>query len=250
MPSKYWIKLYHEILHDPKMARLPDRLWRRAIELFLMAGETGDGGELPDIADMAWTLRVDQMELADDLAKLAKIGVLTESPDGWVVTKFAVRQAATSDAKRMAQWRERNRKAQYEGDESVTELVTNRNAEPDTDTDTDIDTEVEAEEESERDTTTATTGGVFRAWENSVGLLQQTQRDMITAWIDEYGAENARDAILEAAQTVPRFGPRYVEAILKRWANEGRNHARASPTIERAEDGSIVLPSGGLDGRR
>ena len=131
MASKYWIKLYHEILHDPKMARLPDRLWRRAIELFLMAGETGDGGELPPVADMAWTLRVETMELVDDLAELAKVGVLTETVDGWVVTKFAVRQAASSDAKRMAEWRERNRQKQYAGDASVTELVTNCNVEPD-----------------------------------------------------------------------------------------------------------------------
>ena len=42
MPSKYWIKLYHEVLDDPKMARLPDRLYRRCIEVFLLAGKSGD----------------------------------------------------------------------------------------------------------------------------------------------------------------------------------------------------------------
>lgn len=53
MAAKYWIKLYHEILHDPKMGRLPDNLWRRCIELFLLAGELGaevdedDKGHLP-----------------------------------------------------------------------------------------------------------------------------------------------------------------------------------------------------------
>ena len=29
---KYWIKLYHEILDDPKMGRLSDRTWRRTNE--------------------------------------------------------------------------------------------------------------------------------------------------------------------------------------------------------------------------
>ena len=43
MGAKFWIKLYHEILDDPKMGRMPDRLWRRTIELFLLAGEL-DGG--------------------------------------------------------------------------------------------------------------------------------------------------------------------------------------------------------------
>jgi len=26
--ADYWIKLYHEIIDDPKMATMPDRLWR------------------------------------------------------------------------------------------------------------------------------------------------------------------------------------------------------------------------------
>lgn len=30
--ANYWIKLYHEILDDPLMATMPDRLWRRTIE--------------------------------------------------------------------------------------------------------------------------------------------------------------------------------------------------------------------------
>ena len=63
MASRYWIKLYHEILDDPKMGRLPDALFRRAIELFLIAGENGRDGGLPALADIAWRLRADEIEL-------------------------------------------------------------------------------------------------------------------------------------------------------------------------------------------
>ena len=42
MKTRIWIKLYLEILDDPKMDLLPDWLWRRAIELFLLAGENGN----------------------------------------------------------------------------------------------------------------------------------------------------------------------------------------------------------------
>lgn len=70
MPSFYWIKLYHEILNDPKMGRLSDRLWRRCIECFLMAGQQCDGGYLPSVADMAWTLRTDEGMLVADLEAL------------------------------------------------------------------------------------------------------------------------------------------------------------------------------------
>ena len=149
MVSKYWIKLYHEIIHDPKMGRLPDRVWRRAIELFLIAGETGNDGILPPVEDMAWTLRIDVEQLSADLVELEKVGIVTLDGSALpVVTKFAERQAPVSDAERMQAYRDRQRKSQYYGDETVTYddpavtgPVTNRNAEPDTESDTESDTE-------------------------------------------------------------------------------------------------------------
>ena len=45
MASRYWIKLYHEILEDPKMGRLSDRQFRRVIELFLLAGDCEMDGQ-------------------------------------------------------------------------------------------------------------------------------------------------------------------------------------------------------------
>ena len=36
---KLWIRLYIELLDDPKVATLPDNLYRLAIELDLLAGE-------------------------------------------------------------------------------------------------------------------------------------------------------------------------------------------------------------------
>lgn len=146
MAAKYWIKLYHEIIHDPKMGRLPDRVWRRAIELFLIAGESGNDGILPSIEDMAWTLRVDPQELQADLEELEKVGIVILQDDMLpVVTNFAERQAPVSDAERMQQLRDRKRKAQYYGDEPVTNEVqgvtppvTNRNADSDSDSDSDL----------------------------------------------------------------------------------------------------------------
>jgi hypothetical protein len=48
MANTFWIKLYLEILDDPKMGALSDRLYRRAIEMFLMAGELENKGYLPN----------------------------------------------------------------------------------------------------------------------------------------------------------------------------------------------------------
>jgi len=143
MASYYWIKLYHEILTDPKMGRLPDNLWRRAIECFLMAGETNNEGHLPELSNMAWTLRMNEQQLEIELIQLADVNIVEVREGHWFVTHFAKRQAAVSGAKKQANYRDRQRKQQYyenDTEEQPTsyEAVTNGNT--DTDTDTDIDT--------------------------------------------------------------------------------------------------------------
>ena len=134
MASKYWIKLYHEILDDPKMGRLSDSLWRRFIECCLLAGELDADGALPPVMDMAWRLRMDETALTNELDQLARFGMLEYRADNplaayWNVTKFAERQAKMSAAERMARHRERQKKDAYYGDSYAT--VTNRNTDID-----------------------------------------------------------------------------------------------------------------------
>lgn len=142
LASKYWIKLYHEIIDDPKMARLSDRLYRRLIELFLLAGEINDDGRLPPIEDMAWKLRRDVEELTDDLFDLEKFEFLHEITAGeWYVTNFAKRQAADSDTERWRRWKERQNKQKYYGGDTKDQRQTNVTL-----VDTDIDIESDTEE--------------------------------------------------------------------------------------------------------
>ncbi len=141
MASKYWIKLYIEILDDPKMGRLTDRLFRRTMQVFLLAGEGNESGQLPSTSDMAWRFRVGKEELETDLADMASSGIVHKEDDRWVVTKFAERQAPISDAERMRQLRKRKKKELYYGDDTVTI----RNTDTDIDRDTDVDRDKEEE---------------------------------------------------------------------------------------------------------
>lgn len=155
MASYYWIKLYHEILNDPKMGRLSDRTWRRAIELFLLAGDTVNDGMLPSIRDMAWRLHIPPDELKEDLEILAEVDILTLNGDRWHVVNFTKRQAASINAERQRQYRDRQRKAKQYRDESETqekresnEGVTKRNADYNdkfAETDTDIESDKETD---------------------------------------------------------------------------------------------------------
>lgn len=109
--QKYtWIKLYTETLDDPKMARLPDGLWRLAIELMMMAGREGQEGVLPPLADMAWSLRRREEDLEEDLSKLSQaIGLAYNLKLGrWMLTHFSERQAALTSTERMRKMRGSN----------------------------------------------------------------------------------------------------------------------------------------------
>src|SRR5512137_1857578 len=107
MTKKFWIKLYMEILDDPKMGRLPDHLWRLAVELFLLAGKTGNDGQLPPVVEMAWALRADEGEMLEDLRSLSEVGIVHVTDEGtWFVTHFQERQVSES-YERVKRYRER-----------------------------------------------------------------------------------------------------------------------------------------------
>ena len=148
---KYWIKLYHEILDDPKMGRLSDRTWRRAIEIFLLAGDNGDAGLLPPISDMAWRLRISETKLCSDLQALANLDIIEETKDGWIVKHFQQRQGASTSTERSRRRRAAQREKQYDSNENATGTQQNvalalqkRVVEPDIDTDIDIHVEKES----------------------------------------------------------------------------------------------------------
>ena len=117
MATLYWIKLYHEILDDFKMYSLSDHLFRRAIELFLLAGEHNKGGLLPEMAAMSWRLHTTDEKLQSDIDSLARVGILRLDGDSWMVVNFKKRQRPMKKAEYMRRKRDDVRKDKYYGDE-------------------------------------------------------------------------------------------------------------------------------------
>ena len=85
MAAMYWLKLYHEVLDDPKICLLSDRLYRRVIELFLLAGHTNEDGYLPEMKHIAFRLRVSEEHLETDLVELEKVGIVQQLEGRWHV---------------------------------------------------------------------------------------------------------------------------------------------------------------------
>jgi len=104
--KRSWIKFYVEILDDPKMGRLPDHIWRRCAELFLIAGEYDCDGLLPPVADMVWRLRITEEQMLEALHALVKLGIVHSSGDGWVISHFKDRQFSES-YERVKRYRDR-----------------------------------------------------------------------------------------------------------------------------------------------
>lgn len=143
MTGYTWAKIYIDILDDPKMGALPSDLWRRVIELILLAKQANRGGFLPGVFSMAWTLRCSQEALEADLQKLSQpingLAPIVEIKSGeWFLTKFEARQSFESGQRRTAQYRKRL--VTQSSDDSVTTCHT----EEEEDTDTDIPTEAKA----------------------------------------------------------------------------------------------------------
>jgi DnaD/phage-associated family protein len=248
--ANYWIKLYHEIIDDPKMALLPDRLWRRIIELFLLGGKHGKEGILPDTRQIAWELRMPLDELELDMRQIASTGIISKIEGGWKVNNFAKRQAASTDAERKRAQRDRERARQYSGESH--EPVTKRDGHCETEyrltdnrlTDTD----------SKQTTTTTTSSGgsgydaeysvLARHYERNIGPLTPIISEQIGDDLKEYGLTCCMDAIGEAArQNVRKWS--YVQGVLKGMARDGRTPVKRNGKVQPEEAMAVILPNYG-----
>jgi hypothetical protein len=105
MSGRYWVKLWVDILGDRKMAFLPDRLWRRFVEMLLIAKADDDDGRLPDLFWTARQIGISEEALESDLVELAKHGLIANQDGRWLIPKYEERQAAKGGGDRTNQHR-------------------------------------------------------------------------------------------------------------------------------------------------
>lgn len=233
MASSYWIKLYHEILDDPKMGRLSDHTWRRTIELFLIAGESGDGGFLPPVEDMAWRLRTSVDDVTAILQELETVGITSQTDDGWLVCNFATRQDKISNADRQRAYRDRKQKQTYYGSEPRNDDVTTRNADKDIDKDTDTD----GDKDKNAVVVDSQFAEIVKKYENEIGLISAQTKRLIETAQEKHPNEWILEAIDIAAKNNHRnWG--YVDGILRNWGENGRgsNRGKSPPKSRTGKD--------------
>ena len=115
MTTYTWIKLYIEILDDPKIGLMPDWLFRRFMQFLLVAREYNHDGLLGPVSKLAWRLRSSEDDMLDALRTMSEIGIVAKTPDGWLVVNFKKRQNCKS-YDRVMRYRERYSNGACNGD--------------------------------------------------------------------------------------------------------------------------------------
>src|SRR5690242_13618173 len=134
-----WLRLYSDVLDDPKVQRLPAPLFKCWINLLCLASEGDKRGELPSLPDIAFRLRMGEDETRDALNQLIAAGLIdvpdaeTFRPHNWNGRQFVSDNVT-----------ERVRKHRRNVAEADDETLQKRSGNAlDTDTDTDPDAEEE-----------------------------------------------------------------------------------------------------------
>jgi hypothetical protein len=180
MASNYWIKLYHEMLDDPKVGRLSDSQYRLMINLFLLAGDCEQDGYLPEKEDIRWRLR-NPGNFDDDIEALLTYKIIELEDGELVVGKFAERQGARSATERQQRRRDRLRKMNYYGHEPVTNC--------ETDVDVDVDKEVDIDKEVDVDDNSSPVS-LIKTFENVSGMKAGKNANTLAQELISQGVTN------------------------------------------------------------
>jgi hypothetical protein len=93
--SGRWFRLYDELLHDPKVQMLSDELFKSLVNLWCIASK--NGGVLPDIEQVAFSLRVTTVTAHETVTALFGLGFFDKTKKGLVPHNWSGRQYDNRD---------------------------------------------------------------------------------------------------------------------------------------------------------
>lgn len=120
-----WFRFYSEVLHDPKVQRLPLKLYKFWTSCMCFACE--NDGKLPKHQDISWVLRIDEDECLKMLKALKDAHLLDDvgsgiMPHNWNKRQF--KSDCSTDRVRRSRERAKERSAERYGNVSVTRSET------------------------------------------------------------------------------------------------------------------------------
>lgn len=212
--ARQWVKLWTKQLENPEIAELPDYLYRRWIEILMLAGKNDADGLLQPVRKMAYILRLKETQLSENLMSLNQIGVVHQDDAGnWYVTNWKKHQYSDS-TERVRRYREKHKD---EDDDRYSNGYKNVTC---------ISSPLISSDSS----------SLFKLYESEIGTITARVADVLNESLDEYPHEWFEPAISEAVRNNARNWA-YVEAILKNWKAHGFRNKNGKPK-SRASPGS------------
>lgn len=146
-----WLRLYTEILNDPKVQRLPDSLFRAYINFLCIAKEYSNDGALPPKKDIAFFLRCPEKSVEKFCDGLEKAELLERSEELFIIHGWNNRQYDSDNdpTANMRKRRQRERDKIQNVTDDVTDMsrVTSRTCHENvTRTEKEIEIEIEKED--------------------------------------------------------------------------------------------------------
>lgn len=125
-----WFRFYTEVLNDPKVQRMDGETFKFWINILCIASE--NDGHLPDVADMAFALRMDENACLTVVERLLNGGLIDRlnggangwhyAPHGW--TKRQYKSDGSTD--RVKRFRERSKSVSETPPEQIQNTETER----------------------------------------------------------------------------------------------------------------------------
>lgn len=222
MTQMKWFRLYSEMLHDRKLARIArteqipkTQLLGIWVSLLCIANDSPERGALMIGDDLPMTME----EIADELdidpgdfyhiwAALLSVSMIEDKNDCYYIANWDKRQfKSDSSTARVKRYRKKKSK---EG-ETLQKRFSNAPEQIQNRTDTEA-TAAPIDNEA---------GEIFTFYENNISQLNPFISDSINRAIDEHGHKTVMDAMIETAN----YGAtswKYTDTVLERWKREGR----------------------------
>jgi hypothetical protein len=128
-----WFRFYHSVLDDPKVQRLPDRLFKAWVNLLCLASRSG--GSLPAAGDIAFALRVTKAEACKIVTALVGATLIDRDGETFRIHNWDRRQFQSdgNGAERSRRFRARHRNVPGDGDDTASESEQSKTESPDAD---------------------------------------------------------------------------------------------------------------------
>jgi hypothetical protein len=128
-----WLRLYDDVLDDPKVQQLSPATFKHWINLLCLAAKTNPRGTLPNFAAISFRLRLTDTKTASLLDELLRAGLLDKDANGTLSPhNWAGRQRVSDDAA----VRVRKHRESVSGNVTGNDVVTLQKRSVDTDTET------------------------------------------------------------------------------------------------------------------